>query len=130
MLECHGMDLLSFDGVESHDSDEEEEPNGSRRSLLSIGDEAGWCLFSIDARNTYGLPFEVTFERDQEGASALLYLHLLLLMHSARYTKGFDNRGCPARLNIKVALHVLFEVADINLHYQNCLTRQEILTSR
>jgi hypothetical protein len=66
------MDLLPFDGVESHDSDEEEETNRSRRSLLNVGDEAGWCLFSIDARNTYGLPFEVTFERDQEGATILI----------------------------------------------------------
>jgi hypothetical protein len=68
MLECHGMDVLPFDGTESHDSDEEETTH-SRRSLLSVDDEAGWCLFSIDVRNTYGLPFEVTIERDQEGIS-------------------------------------------------------------
>jgi len=70
MLECHGMDVLPFDGAESHDSDEEETtPN--RRTLLNVDDEAGWCLFSIDVRNTYGLPFEVTIERDQEGISVL-----------------------------------------------------------
>jgi trafficking protein particle complex subunit 9 len=68
MLECHGMDVLPFDGAESYDS-EEEETTHTRRSLLSIGDDAGWCLFSIDVRNMYGLPFEVTFERDQEGES-------------------------------------------------------------
>jgi hypothetical protein len=68
MLECHGMDVLPFDRTESHDSDEGEETTHSRRTLLSVGDEAGWCLFSIDVRNTYGLPFGVTFERDQAGA--------------------------------------------------------------
>lgn len=66
MLECHGMDILPFDDVHGPGFDEEE-PH-SRQSLLNVGDEEGWCLFSIDVRNMYGLPFEVTFERDQEGA--------------------------------------------------------------
>lgn len=68
MLECHGMDILPFDGVEGAEAaDKDEETADPRRSLLSVGDEIGWCLFSIDVRNMYGLPFEVTFERDQEG---------------------------------------------------------------
>jgi hypothetical protein len=63
------MDILPFAGVDHYDSDEEE---ATHQPLLVIGEEAGWCLFSIDVRNTYGLPFEVTFERDQEGGVNLV----------------------------------------------------------
>lgn len=65
MLECHGMDILPFDGIQANDSIDGETAH-VQSSLLSI-DEAGWCLFSVEVRNTYGLPFEVTFERDQDG---------------------------------------------------------------
>jgi hypothetical protein len=36
--------------------------------LSDLGDGVGWCLFSIEVRNTYGLPFDITFDRRQEGA--------------------------------------------------------------
>lgn len=65
MLECHGMDILPFDGIDTGDSTDEEIAH-AQSPLLSIN-EAGWCLFSVEVRNTYGLPFEVTFERNQEG---------------------------------------------------------------
>ena len=62
------MDILPFDNAHGPSSDEEGHNSHSRQSLLNIGDDVGWCLFSIDVRNMYGLPFEVTFERDQGGA--------------------------------------------------------------
>lgn len=68
MLECYGMDILPFDGTDGTNSKVQEGDDAyNRSSLLSIGEEVGWCLFSIDVRNTYGLPFEVTFECEQEG---------------------------------------------------------------
>lgn len=67
MLECHGMDILPYDSIGNYDVMDNDAH--TRSSLLSIGKEAGWCLFSVEVRNTYGLPFEVTFERDQEGTS-------------------------------------------------------------
>ncbi|KAF7304920.1 hypothetical protein MKEN_01206300 [Mycena kentingensis (nom. inval.)] len=60
MLECQGMDILPFP---SYPSDLEESADEQYR-----GSEAGWCLFSVEVRNTYGLPFEVSFERIQPGA--------------------------------------------------------------
>lgn len=62
MLECHGMDILPFPSY----------PLGSDNSVvtkqhLDVDDESSWCLFSIDVRNTYGLPFDVTLERTVEG---------------------------------------------------------------
>ncbi|KAF7323014.1 hypothetical protein HMN09_00081100 [Mycena chlorophos] len=59
MLECQGMDILPFS---SYPSDLEESTDEDYR-----GNEAGWCLFSVEVRNTYGLPFDVSFERIQEG---------------------------------------------------------------
>ena len=37
-----------------------------RAVLFKDVEEEGWCLFSIDVRNTYGLPFEVTLDRVQK----------------------------------------------------------------
>lgn len=68
------MDILSYsEGCASTGSDpvrdDESAELRTRRSLLDVGDIADWCLFSIEVRNTYGSPFEVTFDRDQEGQS-------------------------------------------------------------
>ncbi|KAJ6502507.1 TRAPP II complex [Mycena sanguinolenta] len=62
MLECHGMDILPFPSVPSELDEEQTEADEDYR-----GNEAGWCLFSVEVRNTYGLPFEVSFERVQQG---------------------------------------------------------------
>ncbi|TBU35870.1 TRAPP II complex [Dichomitus squalens] len=73
MLECDAMDILSYSGAtttlppHAHGSDEDLLDAKTRKSLLHVGDIADWCIFSIEIRNTYGLPFEVTFERNQEG---------------------------------------------------------------
>lgn len=45
----------------------EEKSANKRQELFKDVEEEGWCLFSIDVRNTYGMPFEVTFERVQNG---------------------------------------------------------------
>ena len=74
MLECDAMDILSYSGAattlppHAHGSDEDLLDAKTRKSLLHVGDIADWCIFSIEIRNTYGLPFEVTFERNQEGS--------------------------------------------------------------
>ncbi|KAJ7285808.1 TRAPP II complex [Mycena rebaudengoi] len=61
MLECDGMDILPFP---SYSSELESDANGNDSQL---GNDAGWCLFSVEVRNTYGLPFEVSFEGAQPG---------------------------------------------------------------
>lgn len=77
MLECHGMDILPFDGVEDAESeDAEEAADGHRRHLLGVA-ETGWSIFSIDVRNTYGLPFDVTFGCTQDGECSRNYTYLL-----------------------------------------------------
>lgn len=40
-------------------------------SMRDIDNEKGWCLFSIEVRNAYGLPFDVSFERCQEGVQGM-----------------------------------------------------------
>lgn len=64
MLECHGMDILPFS---RHSSELDDQTARTCRDELDVDDEGGWCLFSIEVRNTYGLPFDVAFERVQEG---------------------------------------------------------------
>ncbi|KAI0670282.1 TRAPP II complex [Trametes maxima] len=71
MLECQAMDILSYSGATTtsfpdDDGDEHSPESRARKSLLHVGDIADWCIFSIEVRNTYGLPFEVTFERNQD----------------------------------------------------------------
>lgn len=70
MLECHAMDISHYLGEELSGREAVHASGDARKiqPLLSIEDEVGWCLFSVDVRNTYGLPFEVTFDREQEGA--------------------------------------------------------------
>ena len=70
------MDILSYSGattsVPPYVNDDDPADARTRRSLLHVGDIADWCIFSIEVRNTYGLPFEVTFERNQEGQTLLV----------------------------------------------------------
>ncbi|KAG8217536.1 TRAPP II complex [Butyriboletus roseoflavus] len=58
MLECHDMSLMPLNVFSDIHDD----------SLQRDGDPHEWCLFSIEVRNTYGLPFEVTFDRSQQDA--------------------------------------------------------------
>jgi len=61
MLECSSMDILAFPSYShSHRSNKEVK-------YLNIEEEAGWCLFSIEVRNSYGSPFDVTLVRAQKG---------------------------------------------------------------
>ncbi|KAJ7235474.1 TRAPP II complex [Mycena haematopus] len=64
MLECQGIDILPFPSVPSELDKEQTEADEDY-----LGNEAGWCLFSVEVRNTYGLPFEVSFERVQQGGA-------------------------------------------------------------
>ncbi|PCH38067.1 hypothetical protein WOLCODRAFT_114758 [Wolfiporia cocos MD-104 SS10] len=71
MLECDAMDILSYSSLVSFSAiangDDDSPANKAMKALLSVGNAADWCLFSVDVRNTYGLPFDVTFERNQPG---------------------------------------------------------------
>ncbi|KAI6005920.1 TRAPP II complex [Pisolithus albus] len=60
MFECYDMTIMPVDAIDSL---------CSRASMptIDVDDFHKWCLFSIEVRNTYGLPFEVTFTRSQDG---------------------------------------------------------------
>jgi hypothetical protein len=68
MLECYNMDIfpLSMGGYGA------QRIANKWQALFDDVEEEGWCLFSIDVRNTYGLPFEVTLERVQKGGGNVL----------------------------------------------------------
>ena len=69
------MDILPFSALHTtrrprevnNNSPDDREREGWKRSLEVVWEDCEWCLFTVDVRNTYGMPFEVTFERDQEG---------------------------------------------------------------
>ena len=77
-LECHDMDILPFKSPKalSNDSLDRNEREEWKR-FLDVVPEGDWCLFIVNVRNTYGMPFEVTFERDQEG-KAFVYSNELV----------------------------------------------------
>ena len=53
---------------------------------LSPEDDAKlWCLFMIDVKNLYGQPFEVTFERVQDGEQLRYSIsHVLKLLQQTQ----------------------------------------------
>ena len=69
MLECHGMDVLPFPSYTYHpDFHNKLKETGGSKGGLVLDEDWGWCLFSVDVRNAYGLPFDVTFWRVEDGA--------------------------------------------------------------
>lgn len=60
---------------------EPDETSEDRRTVLFRGvEEEGWCLFSIDVRNTYGLPFEVSLDRTQQSEETLSGYNLCFMV--------------------------------------------------
>ena len=55
------MDILAYSGLNDRFGVGYHDPS------MGESEDQSWCLFSIEVRNTYGLPFEVTFERIDEG---------------------------------------------------------------
>lgn len=88
MLECHAMDILPYspDTISTlfAGSRNDSSVSSDRKALLNIDDAADWCIFSVEVRNTYGLPFEVTFEREQSGMSKPVYFCLRSIEPSRR----------------------------------------------
>ncbi|KAF8654133.1 hypothetical protein AX16_003664 [Volvariella volvacea WC 439] len=68
MLECFSMDILPFPAHAQRKTWDGQQRVGLRRDNLQTDDQSSWCLFSIEVRNSYGSPFEIMFERCQEGA--------------------------------------------------------------
>lgn len=69
MLESHGMDILPYPSYPM----ELDSKYAGNNSNLFVEDKGAWCLFSVDVRNTYGTPFEVSIERKQKGNHGALW---------------------------------------------------------
>jgi trafficking protein particle complex subunit 9 len=66
MLECHEMDILPFPSYAAN-QDFQDQLRGGKKSDLVLEEDWGWCLFSVEVRNAYGLPFDVAFSRMENG---------------------------------------------------------------
>ncbi|KAI0818742.1 transport protein Trs120 or TRAPPC9 TRAPP II complex subunit-domain-containing protein [Irpex lacteus] len=68
MLECHGLEILPYTpDMLNYSADNHDGKNGGVGSSLQVQSPDDWCIFSVEVRNTYGIPFEVTFEADRHG---------------------------------------------------------------
>ncbi|KIJ44069.1 hypothetical protein M422DRAFT_252562 [Sphaerobolus stellatus SS14] len=68
-LECYDMDVLSFTTPKAFLQSETHNDYEEWKQVLETLPEGDWCIFTVNVRNTYGIPFEVNFERNQEGTS-------------------------------------------------------------
>lgn len=77
MLECHFMDVIPYSPgtVMELLNDDPRDPDiiRTRKTMLNVEDVSDWCIFSVEIRNAYGLPFEVSFGRFQPGTSDFDY---------------------------------------------------------
>ena len=69
MLECSGMDILQLPSYSTSTRRASYNGKHDRLNALNFEENTGWCLFSIEVRNTYGSPFDVTLVRTQDGKS-------------------------------------------------------------
>jgi len=67
MLECGGMGLLPFPIYPEIQRPMDFNPKNEKLPYLNTSEDVEWCLFSIEVRNSYGSPFDVTLERTQDG---------------------------------------------------------------
>lgn len=68
MLECCNMEILPFPSYAGTAHKTSHPREGVTKELV-VDQSSGWCLFSIEVRNTYGLPFDVKFERIRDGVT-------------------------------------------------------------
>ncbi|EJU05644.1 hypothetical protein DACRYDRAFT_113706 [Dacryopinax primogenitus] len=66
-LECQSMDVMRFSPT-AYSLKDNLEKQDIRRTLLDVPKDGDWCLFTVDVRNMFGIPFEVTLERTQKDA--------------------------------------------------------------
>jgi hypothetical protein len=78
-LECLDMDILPLTstGLQSIGLDMMTQTEEWRSQLETLSGD-GWCIFTVNVRNTYGIPFEVTFKHNKDGMS----FHGLFCMYS------------------------------------------------
>ena len=63
MLECFNLDILPYSPDIAFLSVDAHRGGTAFREPLQVQDPDDWCIFSVEVRNTYGIPFEVTLER-------------------------------------------------------------------
>lgn len=74
-LECHSLNIFPISQMEASVADNSADPY-NWKGLMSDVDRHGWCAVTVDIRNIYGLPFEVTLLRTQEGELYLLVIRI------------------------------------------------------
>jgi hypothetical protein len=107
------MDILPFSPIvtlppedEGYDSDTK-----SRGNLLEVDSEGDWCLFTVDVKNAYTLPFEVHFGRNQEGTKSVSCSRLVPPGSTSRYVEQvslISHQFLTQKLRITLPIRRLF----------------------
>lgn len=138
MLECHSMDIMPYspDAVAELMAQLEETEHhtvATRRALLNVSDVMDWCLFSVEVRNSYGLPFEVTFERDQPGELSTR-LRPISIAFAHRFATDVENASTtllvPPGSTSRYISRSLFTLGLLKLLFQDHFAYQKISTLR
>lgn len=98
MLECHGLDVLPYT-ADMVDHISEDTPRTPAKKPLHVRNPEDWCIFSIEVRNTYGIPFEVIFDAGEDGKSHNdLLSHVLSIADSSKVSSvTLVPPGCTTR---------------------------------
>ena len=86
---------------------EDKTRESGKRKPLEVQDPEDWCIFSVDVRNTYGIPFEVIFESDQSGERTRDQYPLRTLMPIMHFRRDSYDR-CATRIYDSVSHTLLF----------------------
>ncbi|KAI0093921.1 TRAPP II complex [Irpex rosettiformis] len=129
MLECHGLDILPYtpDMIRYAGDDNKA---GHTQTSLQVENIEDWCIFSVEVRNTYGIPFEVTFEADHRTSSATALVppgsttRVLLPLRRFRLSEEQITQPIPTLSDRQ------FVVAKSNLSSQEELVQRELFWYR
>lgn len=93
-------------------------------SMRDIDNEKGWCLFSIEVRNAYGLPFDVSFERCQEGVQGMTVSTTVPPGSTSRYVHNLYN--LYQRFNLNDVCRIILPLRKFTLPEE--VTREPVPT--
>ncbi|GJJ12127.1 hypothetical protein Clacol_006368 [Clathrus columnatus] len=118
-LECSNMEIIPFNTMIKPWNSKSTQGVPFEHDALRLEEEANdWCLFMIDIRNTYGTPFEVTFERNQDGTSSDVVTQLVSPGATSKVLiplRRFSLPGSTVNMAIPTLLDRQFIVSKTNL---------------
>ena len=96
------MDIVPFPSYAGNSEFHEQLASEGKKDL-ALEEDWGWCLFSVEVRNAYGLPFDVTFSRLEDGM-LVRGKGILNVLIPVRRHNCFDDDDNSTRVDVQVGL--------------------------